>query len=471
MAKQEEVKPDHLSLQKTDQPVLVTGDEILEKYYSEEFKTKYSQDDSQITRNLSLQIEKNCTLETFPKQNRNIIIHVHGEKGEITIDRKLYHPTFIASQIQAESSKEWPLVLDIYACRIGRSIASEKKDKKYEDKYRKELPNNCLVILNGGNKKSITELNTQEVERVIDKKDYQKNVYIRFVRKIFHNPQTIKLVYKNEKGKTSFFKHSALKLEDGQKATIENIKKWTIEGANKFKEDFLKEIDDLKEQERIKLELEDEIARLTAELDDAKVIELAEKTLLIEAHRGKAERVEHYLTEDFNLNYYTVKEKLTPLYIAVENGHIEVVRVLLKNGANPNLARSIEGCTPLIMATYNGDIGLVKLLLKNGADPNQTSTVIEYNPAMVAILKQDIEITKLLIEKTDLDKNIWKSKTIEVLIEEKITNESSKQELLEAVQKRREEQNKSKKSRKRPLPPSSEVYKAKVPKYDLERAL
>ena len=41
-------------------------------------------------------------------------------------------------------------------------------------------------------------------------------------------------------GKTSFFKHSALKLEDGQKATIENIRKWTIEGANKFKEDFLK---------------------------------------------------------------------------------------------------------------------------------------------------------------------------------------------------------------------------------------
>ena len=229
MAKQEEVKPDHLSLQKSDQPVLVTGDKILEKYYSEEFKTKYSQDNSQIARDLSLQIEKNCTLETFPKQNRNIIIHVHGINGEIGIDgssnSKSYHPTFIASQIQVQSSKEWPLVLDIYACEIGIGISSEKKDKIYEERYKKDLPNNCFVILNGGNKESLRELNVQEVERVTDEEDYQKDVPIRYIRKIFHNPQTIKLVYKDETGKTSFFKHSALKLEDGQKATIEIIRR------------------------------------------------------------------------------------------------------------------------------------------------------------------------------------------------------------------------------------------------------
>ena len=279
MAKQEEVKPNPLSLQKSDQPVFVTGDEML-KDYSEGFERKYSQDNSQIARDLSLQIEKNCTLETLPKQSRNIIFDVHGANGgiEIDIDGELYHPAFIAGQIQVESSKEWPLVLDIYACRIGMGIASEKKYKEdFESVYKEKLPNNCFVILNGGNKESLGELNAEEVERVIDKKDYQKNAYIRFVRKIFHDPQTIKLVYKDEKGKTSFFKHSALKLEDGQKATIEIIRKWTIEGANKFKQDFLKEIDDLEEKERIKSELEDEIARLTAELDDTKVIELAEK--------------------------------------------------------------------------------------------------------------------------------------------------------------------------------------------------
>ena len=124
-------------------------------------------------------------------------------------DSKSYHPAFIASQIEVESSKEWPLVLDIYACHIGTGISSEKKDEdedknEYEEIYKKELPNNCFVILNGGNKESIGELNAQEVERVIDEKDYQKAVPIRFVRKIFHNPETIKLVYKDETGKTSF---------------------------------------------------------------------------------------------------------------------------------------------------------------------------------------------------------------------------------------------------------------------------
>ena len=122
--------------------------------------------------------------------------------------------------------------------RLVQVFQVKRKIKIYEDKYRKELPNNCFVILNGGNKRSLGELNAQEVERVIDDKDYQKNAHIRYIRKIFHDPQTIKLVYKDETGKTSFFKHSALKLEDGQKATIEIIRKWTIAGAINLKKIF-----------------------------------------------------------------------------------------------------------------------------------------------------------------------------------------------------------------------------------------
>ena len=473
MAKQEEVKPNPLSLQKTDQPVFVTSDYFLEDY-SEEFKTKYIQDNSQIARDLSLQIVKDCTPKTFPRQNKNIIIHVHGESSGIIIGSKLYHPALIASIIEVESSKEWPLVLDIYACEVGIGIASKEiYEANFESIYKEKLPNNCFVILNGGNKESLDELNAQEVERVIDDKDYQKAVPIRFVRKIFHNPQTIKLVYKDETGKTSFFKHSALKLEDGQKATIEIIKEWTIEGANRFKEAFIKEIDDVKEQERIRSELEDEIARLSAKLNEKEVKKLAEKTLLMEARRGKAKRVEHYLVKPFNPNCYTLKAKETPLFIAVDKGdikttktllsyyevevnqardtgasplfmatykgHTEVAEALLKRGANPNLARSSDGCTPFLMATQKGHKEVVKLLLDRGADPNLALSSDGCTPIVMAIDKQNIEITKLLIEKVDLDKNIWQGKTIEVLIEEKIKDEDSKQKLLEAVQKRRKE--------------------------------
>ena len=50
-------------------------------------------------------------------------------------------------------------------------------------------------------------------------------------------------------------------------------------------------------------------------LNEKEVKKLAEKTLLMEAHRGKAKRVEHYLTEDFNPNCYTHKNKSKHLFI------------------------------------------------------------------------------------------------------------------------------------------------------------
>ena len=50
----------------------------------------------------------------------------------------------------------------------------------------------------------------------------------------------------------------------------------------------------------------------------------------MEAHRGKAKRVEHYLTEDFNPNCYTHKTKETPLFIAVATGDIKTVEATFK---------------------------------------------------------------------------------------------------------------------------------------------
>ena len=72
-------------------------------------------------------------------------------------------------------------------------------------------------------KKSFRDLNAEEVERVIDEKDYQKNAHIRFVRKIFHDPQTIKLVYKDKNRQNIIFLNIVhLKLEDGQKSYYRN---------------------------------------------------------------------------------------------------------------------------------------------------------------------------------------------------------------------------------------------------------
>ena len=178
----------------------------------------------------------------------------------------------------------------------------------------------------------------------------------------------------------------------------------------------------------------------------------------MEAERGKAKRVEHYLTEDFNPNC-TLKTKITPLYTAVAKRHIKTVEALLScSKIDVNQVRD-TGATPFFMATQKEHIEVVEMLLKRGADPNLVRSSDGCAPIAMAIHKQNIEITKLLIEEVDLDKNIWKGKTIEVFIEEKITNESSKQELLTAVRKKREEQSKLTEAEQE-TSPSSEISKA-----------
>ena len=89
---------------------------------------------------------------------------------------------------------------------------------------------------------------------------------------------------------------------------------------------------------------------------------------------------------------------------------------------------------------------------------------------MVAIYIKNIEIAKLLIEKIDLDKNICKNKALKDFIEEVIEDKGKQKELLDAVQKRREEQDKLKETEEETTP-CPEVTKPKIPTTSQERVL
>ena len=57
------------------------------------------------------------------------------------------------------------------------------------------------------------------------------------------------------------------------------------------------------------------------------------------------------------------KDGATPLFIACQEGYLEVVRMLLSvEGIDPNLALG-NGCTPLIIASYLGRADVVEILL------------------------------------------------------------------------------------------------------------
>jgi ankyrin repeat protein len=87
---------------------------------------------------------------------------------------------------------------------------------------------------------------------------------------------------------------------------------------------------------------------------------------------------------------------VVPLYLAVENGKLEVAELLISNGADVN--KESEGVTPLISATINGDLKLIELLISNGADVNKGRSIFwGGTPLQFAVHKGYLEIMKILI--------------------------------------------------------------------------
>jgi len=64
---------------------------------------------------------------------------------------------------------------------------------------------------------------------------------------------------------------------------------------------------------------------------------------------------------------------MTPLLLAVRQGHLETTNALLDAGADVNLVSAGDKTSPLLMATINGQFDLALHLLEKGADPNLAS--------------------------------------------------------------------------------------------------
>ena len=60
------------------------------------------------------------------------------------------------------------------------------------------------------------------------------------------------------------------------------------------------------------------------------------------------------------------------LFIASQNGHLDVVRLLLQKGADKDKANN-NGTTPLLFASLNGHLEIVLLLLQKGADKDKAN--------------------------------------------------------------------------------------------------
>ncbi len=71
--------------------------------------------------------------------------------------------------------------------------------------------------------------------------------------------------------------------------------------------------------------------------------------------------------------FTTSADGKTALYLACQEGHVDVAELLLKQGSDPSVRAEESGWTPLIAASSCGHSAVVQLLLNNGADVDHRS--------------------------------------------------------------------------------------------------
>jgi hypothetical protein len=86
----------------------------------------------------------------------------------------------------------------------------------------------------------------------------------------------------------------------------------------------------------------------------------------------------------------------TPLYMAAQNGHSEVVKILLASGAAVNQA-TLNGVTPLVVAAQEGHLEVIKILLASGAAVNQARRVDGVTPLFMAAQNGHLEVVYVLL--------------------------------------------------------------------------
>ncbi|KAJ7759531.1 ankyrin repeat-containing domain protein [Mycena metata] len=92
----------------------------------------------------------------------------------------------------------------------------------------------------------------------------------------------------------------------------------------------------------------------------------------------------------------TAAANVNDLFVASQNGHLDVVKFLIEHGADVN-AENEDGCTSLYLASRNGRLEVVKFLIEHGANINASDND-GYTSLSIASANGHLDVVKFLIE-------------------------------------------------------------------------
>ena len=92
---------------------------------------------------------------------------------------------------------------------------------------------------------------------------------------------------------------------------------------------------------------------------------------------------------------------------AAERGHLEVVEWLITDRADLNYARPPHGATPLYIAAQNGNLDVMQLLVDaaGGVNVNKALTGAGYTPLYVAVCHMRLDVVECLIDAPGVNVN------------------------------------------------------------------
>ena len=103
--------------------------------------------------------------------------------------------------------------------------------------------------------------------------------------------------------------------------------------------------------------------------------------------------VEALLKLGANKNATRTAERLTPLHVAVAQGHKNIVKLLLLSGADPNVRMGAgrDGFTAFALTVAEGDLSMLDVMLEMSSQMEYTGDVHDNYPLHLAVTSGDIE--------------------------------------------------------------------------------